>query len=239
MVGREQGDAINIEEPRLPKPIKIGWESAKANAVPTFVLWTFALSLVLSYYFIPPVAGYMGTVRTWQESFGWKAVVVSRLLFNGIVPGVFLLSVKSIRPHKPFATIFAQATFGCVLGLFCDAFFRLQSSWFGSAPELSTLVLKTLVDQFVWTVLVISPVNAVFFFWVARDFSFRRVRQEWPKHGVISELVLPNLIPNWFVGIPAIFATYAFPLDLQIHVNGLVSAFWMLLCLQIGARSAR
>ena len=223
----------------LLKPIKIGLESAKANVVPTLEIWSFALCLVLSYYFIPPVAERMGTVRTWQESFGWKAVVASRILFNGLVPGAFLLCVESIRPRRPFATIFAQAAFGCVIGLFCDAFFRLQSSWFGSTLELSTLVLKTLVDQFVWTVLVVSPVNAVFFFWVARDFSFRRVRQEWPKHGVISELVLPNLIPNWFVGIPAIFATYAFPLDLQIHVNGLVSAFWMLLCLQIGARSAR
>ena len=223
----------------LLKPIKIGLESAKANVVPTLVIWSFALCLVLSYYFIPPVAERMGTVRTWQESFGWKAVVASRILFNGLVPGAFLLCVESIRPRRPFATIFAQAAFGCVIGLFCDAFFRLQSSWFGSTLELSTLVLKTQVDQFVWTVHVVSPVNAVFFFWVARDFSFRRVRQEWPKHGVISELVLPNLIPNWFVGIPAIFATYAFPLDLQIHVNGLVSAFWMLLCLQIGARSAR
>lgn len=223
----------------LTSSLKIGWESAKANVVPTFVLCAFALCLVLSYYFHPVVSACFGTVRTWQESFGWKAVVVSRIVFNGLVPGLFLLGVKAIRPHRPFATIFAQAFFGCVLGLLCDAFFRLQSMWFGSAIALSTLVKKTLVDQFVWTVLVISPVNAVFFFWVSRDFSVKRVRQEWPKRGVVSELVLPNLIPNWFVGIPAIFATYAFPLDLQIHVNGLVSAFWMLLCLQIGARSAR
>ncbi len=223
----------------MSKPLTIGWESAKANAVPMFVLWSFALCLVLSYYFIPSVSACLGTVRKWQESFGWKAVVVSRVVFNGLVPGVFLLGVKAIRPHRPFATIFAQASFGCVLGLFCDAFFRLQSAWFGSGTAITTLVMKTLVDQFVWTVLVISPANAVFFFWVARDFSFKRVRRDWPRQGVVSELVLPNLIPNWFVGIPAIFATYAFPLDLQIHVNGLVSAFWMLLCLQIGARSAR
>jgi len=223
----------------LLKPIKIGWGAAKANVVPMFVLWSFALILVLSYYFIPTVSACLGTVRTWQETLGWKSVVASRILFNGLVPGVFLLGVKAIRPRRPFATIFAQTVFGCVFGLFCDAFFRLQSVWFGSGTEISTLVLKTVVDQFVWTVLVISPANAVFFFWVAREFSLNRVRQEWPRHGVIAELVLPNLIPNWFVGIPAIFATYAFPLDLQIHVNGLVSAFWMLLCLQIGARSAR
>lgn len=223
----------------LTSSLRIGWASAKANAVPTFALCAFAVCLVLSYYFHPGVSACFGKVRTWQEAFGWKAVVVSRIVFNGFVPGLFLLGVKSIRPRRPFATILAQAAFGCVLGLFCDAFFRLQSAWFGSGTALSTLVMKTLVDQFVWTVLVISPANAVFFFWVSRDFSLKRVRQEWPKQGVVSELVLPNLIPNWLVGIPAIFATYAFPLDLQIHVNGLVSAFWMLLCLQIGAHSSR
>ena len=211
--------------------------SAKANAVPTFALWSFALGLVLSYYFVPDVAGCLERIRRWQEAFGWKAVVVSRMFFNGLLPGVFLLGVRSIRPRRPWATIFAQTVFGCVFGLFCDAFFRMQSAWFGSGPDVSTLVLKTLVDQFVWTVLVIAPVNAVFFFWLGRDFSLSRVRREWPRDGFVSELVLPNLIPNWFVGIPAIFATYAFPLDLQIHVNGLVSAFWMLMCLQIGRRS--
>ena len=223
---------------KLPSSVRIGWESAKANAVPAFVLWMFAFCLVLVYYFIPDVSVLFERVRGWQEAFGWRAVVVSRILFNGLIPGVFLLAVKEIRPRRPYATIFTQAAFGCVFGLFCDAFFRLQSAWFGTGTEVSTLVLKTLVDQFVWTVLIIAPVNAVFFFWASRDFSFRRARREWPKQGFVSELVLPNLIPNWFVGIPAIFATYAFPLDLQIHINGFVSAFWMLMCLQIGRRSA-
>ena len=223
---------------KLPSPVRIGCESAKANAVSAFVLWMFAFCLVLAYYFIPDVSVCFERVRGWQEAFGWKAVVVSRILFNGLIPGAFLLVVKEIRPKRPYATIFAQTVFGCVFGLFCDAFFRMQSAWFGSGTEISTLVIKALVDQFVWTVLIIAPVNAVFFFWVARDFSFWRIRREWPKQGFVLELVLPNLIPNWFVGIPAIFATYAFPLDLQIHINGLVSAFWMLMCLQIGRRSA-
>ena len=224
---------------RLVEPLRIGWESAKANAVPTVILWSFAVGLVLAYYFVPGMAALLEPIRKWQETNGWRTVVVSRIVFNGLVPGVFLLTIRDIRPRHPWMTILAQTIFGCVFGLVCDAFFRLQSLWFGSGMEVSTLVLKTLVDQFVWTVLVISPVNAIFFFWLGRDFSGRRVRREWPQGGFVSELVLPNLIPNWFVGIPAIFATYAFPLDLQIHINGLVSAFWMLMCLQIGVRSAR
>lgn len=222
----------------LTRVLRIGWGAAKANAVPTFVLWSFVFCLVLSYYFLAEVAVCFEKVRLWQETFGWKAVVVSRIVFNGLIPGVFLLGVKKIRPQRPWATILAQAAFGCVFGLFCDAFFRLQNVWFGEGPDLLALTQKTLIDQFVWTVLVIAPTNAVFFFWLGRDLSWRRTRSEWPRGRFFSELVLPNLLPNWIVGVPAIFATYAFPVDLQIHVNGLVSSFWMLMCLQIGRRSA-
>ena len=125
---------------RLSEPVRIGVEAAKANVVPTVVLWGFASCLVLAYYFIPNVSVCFERVRGWQEAFGWKAVVVSRILFNGLIPGAFLLAVKEIRPRRPYATIFAQTVFGCVFGLFCDAFFRLQSAWFGSGTEISTLV---------------------------------------------------------------------------------------------------
>jgi len=224
---------------KLANPLIIGWESAKANVVPTFVLWSFAAGLVLAYYWISGVAEFLAPVRSWQDSFGWKAVVVSRIFFNGIIPGIFLVSVKAIRPHHPLATIFALTAFGCVFGIVGDAFFRLQCDWFGSTISFLTLTYKTSVDQFVFTVLVIAPANALFFFWLGRDFSFRRVTRDWPGRLWMEELLLPNLIANWFVFIPVAFATYVFPVDLQIHVNGLTSAFWMLMCLQIGKRSAQ
>ena len=91
-------------------------------------------------------------------------------------------------------------------------------------------------SNFVWTVVFIAPVNAVFHFWLARDCSFAAVRRAWPKR-FYSALVAPNLISNWCVWIPVQLATFTFPVDLQIHVNGIICAFWTLMCLQIGKRS--
>lgn len=221
----------------LQGALKIGLSSARANAVPTCLLWAFAALLVTAYYSVPAATEMFETVRLWQEKEGAFAVLASRVVFNGVLPGVFLLSVKSIRPKHPFSVVFAQAMFGCLMGLACDMYFRLQCVWFGTGTDFSVLALKTLTDQFIWTVAVIAPVNAVFFFWLGRDFSLSRFRRDWPSGRFLKALLLPNLVANWIVGIPAIFATYAFPVDLQIHVNGLVSAFWMLMCLQIGKRS--
>ena len=220
------------------RALRIGWESAKANAVPTVCLWTFAFLLALGYFLLPPMTAALEAVGRWQREGGWLTVVASRLVFNGALPGAFLLAVRSIRPRRPFATIAAQTAYGCAFGLLCDAFFRLQGAWFGEGRDVGTLVMKTLVDQFAWTVLVIAPANAAFFFWLGRDLSWARTRREWPRD-FVPDLLLPNLLPNWIVSVPAILATYTFPVDLQVHVNGLVSAFWMLVCLQIGRRSVR
>ena len=219
--------------------MRIGWASACANVFPITVLWSLSAALVLSYYFVPGVASILEPIRLWQEANGWVAVVVGRIFFNGLVPGVFLLSVPGIRPKRPMATIIAFAVWGCALGLCCDVFFRLQSGWFGSGPEFGTLAAKTLVDQFVWTAFFIAPANTAFFYWVDCGFSLRKAIAEWPSD-FIRVLLMPNLVNNWVIGIPVIFATYAFPLDLQIHVNGLTGSVCMLLFMQIGkfSRSA-
>lgn len=108
--------------------------------------------------------------------------------------------------------------------------------WIGNGCDFMTLLLKTCINQFVWTVFLIAPANACFYFWVARDFSFRRVRREWPRGGV-GGVILPNLISNWCVWIPVNMVIFVFPLPLQIQLSGIAGAFWTLLCFQIGARS--
>ena len=42
---------------RLPRPVRIGWESVKANAVPMVVLWLLAVLLAVLYYASPKVVG--------------------------------------------------------------------------------------------------------------------------------------------------------------------------------------
>ena len=122
------------------------------------------------------------------------------------------------------------------MGSICNVFFALQDVLFGAGADVPTLFVKMAVDQFVWTVFFVSPATAACFFWVGRDCSWRRTRQEWPRR-FYWQLVLPNLLPNWCVAIPVNLVIYAFPLSLRIHILGLTSAFWMLMCLQIGTRT--
>lgn len=216
---------------------RIGLASVKANLVPMVVLWALAATLVVGYYLVPGIDRCLEPLRRWQIESGWGAAFLNRFFFCGVVPGVFLLTVKSIRPRFPLATALAQGMWGGVSGIVYDFFYRWQCVWFGDGIDVATLLKKLLVDQFTITVFVVAPLNVLVFFWISREFSFARFRSEFPRP-FLARALLPNLVTNWCVWIPVVLAIYAFPLALQVQVSGFACAFWALTCLQIGRRSS-
>ena len=211
--------------------------AARANALPAAFLWMAAVALVAGYRFVPGVASALEPVAQWQARHGWQAAFLTQFFFCGLVPGVFLLTVRSVKTCHPLAKASVQAVWCGGMGIACWWFYGLQSRLFGDGCGVFTLVCKTLVDQFVWTAFVVSPLSALFFVWLGCDFSVAKTRDT-VRGGFVSRVVMPNLVANWCVGIPATFILYAFPPPLQLQVSGFVYAFWILMCLQIGRRSA-
>ena len=220
----------------LSAAIRIGVASARVNLVPMFVLWAMAAGLVGAYGLLPSFRAALNPVAEWHRAWGWKAAFLGQAFFCGLLPGVFLILFRGIRPRRTGLTILAQTLWCGTFGIGVGEVFRLLAAWFGDDASVSTLLLKTAFDQFVWTVLVIVPANAVFYFWVGRDFSLARTRREWPRQ-FLSRVYLPNLVANWCVWIPVIFCVFAFPLPLQIFTCGMACSCWSLLCLQLGKQS--
>jgi len=198
------------------------------------VLWGLSVAMVVAYYSCPGFAALLDPLMRWQKESGYLAAAVNRLVFYGLLPGCFQLCLPHLCPRYLVATIIAQGLWSAAFGVAVDGFYRLLTFVFGDGRDLVTLALKTTMNQFLWTTLVIAPANAVFFFWVARDFSFGRARREWPRD-FCRRVYLPNLVSNWCVWIPVNMAVFAFPLPLQVQLSGFVGAFWTLMCLKLGA----
>lgn len=223
---------------KLVKTLEIGLASARVNRVPMVVLWAIALGLAIAYLQIPGFAAVLEPVRCWQAECGWPAAALNAAFFCGVVPGVFQLSVRTLRPPRPFRVIAAQMALSAVNGVLCWNFYRFQTWCFGAGVSFGTLAVKTAVDQFVWTPLVIAPLNALCYFAIARDFSLSRIRDEWPA-SFVRNILLTNLVPMWCVNVIPNFALYVFPPALQTQLVGLLCSFWTLMCFQIALRSGR
>lgn len=211
-----------------------GLDAAKANRLPMFVLWLIAAAMIVGYSTVPYVAASLDLLMELQLKFGWLAAFASRLVFTGLIPGLFLCSMRSLRPDRPLAVIAVQSLWCGMWGIVCDKMYILVDLMFGGGADVLSIALKVLFDQLPWTVLVIAPANAVFYFWVGRDFSLRRAREEWPSGRFWQTLVLPFLLANWCVWVPVTVAVFLFPLPLRVHIVGFASAFWTLICLRIG-----
>ena len=214
-------------------PCVAGLEAAKLNRIPMLVLWTVSFALVVAYYMVPAVASGLEPVARWQRESGWIAAFLNRVVFCGVIPGMFVLCVKALRPAHPVAVIVVQTLWSGLCGIVSDCMFSLNARLFGTGVDFLTLCVKTAVCQFVWTPLFFAPLGAIVYFWIGRDFSFRRFRNEMPRR-LWRGLVLPNLLVNWVIWIPAMVAINALPTPLQVQLSGLVSSLFSLMLLVLG-----
>ena len=221
----------------MKNAVLIGLASVRANLVPMVLLWLAAAALAVAYYSVPCVAAALEPVRNWQIENGVRAAFATQAFFGGVVPGLFLAAMRSLRTRHQFAKVVAQTVWCGAWGIVYLWFYGLQARMFGDGPSLAVLLRKMAVDQFLWTPFVVLPLSSLFFLWMGGDGSPSAVIARC-REGFVRTVVLPNLLSNWCVWIPSVLAVYAFPVALQVQMLGLASAFWTLMCLQIGRRVA-
>ena len=219
---------------RQESPWRIGWAAVKKNTLPMVVLWVVAAATVFAYYTISAVASALEPFARWQRDAGWVAAFLNRVLFCGLIPGVFIVCVKSLRPKRVVAVIVAQTLWSGICGVLSDCMFSFNARIFGTGVDFLTLCVKTSVCQFVWTPLIFAPLGSIVYFWIGRDFSAARFRSEMPSRFYYG-LVLPNLFVNWVLWIPVTFAIHMFPTPLQVQLSGMASALFSLMLLAIGS----
>ena len=216
---------------------RIGFRSARERGRAVIVLWLSAAFVVVAYYLVPGVSSALEPVGNWQRENGWLASFVFCAAFCGAIPYVVYLLRGEKEQRSPFVTAVAQAVWCGLCGIACGWFFALQGRWFGCGHDLATVLSKVIVDQFIWSVLVIVPGTAVFYAVLSGGW---RVKDERVPFGTfVREAYLPTLVMNWIIGIPSNCAVYAFPMDLQIPVLGLLSSAWAVICVGLGEHSGR
>ena len=217
-------------------PLRIGWNSIRANWVPMLVLWAAAALMAVAYYRIPWFADVLAPVGRWQARNGVVAAFATQFVFCGVLPAIFLHAVRGIRTDRPLLKCLLQSVWSGCWGVVYLWFYSLQARMFGEGHDIATLLSKVAFDEFVWSPFTSVPLTSLFFLWLGSGFSLERTVQTC-RRGFFRRVLLPTLFSNWAVWIPTVTAIYAFPLDLQIFMLGLVSCFWMLVCLQLGKRA--
>lgn len=216
-------------------PITQGLAAARANLLPGAVLWAVGTFVVVSYYFWPAAEGAYAAVAQWKTRYGFAFAAVSTAFFGGVLPFFFQKLQLGRRLPTPWIHLPFVTAYWAFRGIEVDLLYRVQAFIFGDSSTASVVIPKVLVDQFVYCPLWAIPTMVLVYLW--KDSGFNRIRfREKMGRGWYYRRVVPVMVSNWGVWLPATALIYMLPQPLQLPLQNIVVCFWVLLLMFLTAR---
>jgi hypothetical protein len=219
-------------------PWRLGLAGARANFVPGICLQVFALGLLSAYYAHSPSRSALERLATFRVEVGAPFDAVSTALFGAVIPFLVLKLRASTRSRYAFPQMALITAFWAYKGVEVSCFYKFQVWLFGEGHSATTIILKTLVDQYVYCPVVAIPVTWLVYTWAEHRFDSAPVVREVRRPGFYARCVLPILIANWGIWTPAVAIIYLLPTALQLPMQNIVLCFFTLLLATITRRPA-
>ena len=210
-------------------PWRAGLRSARANLLPGLALQVAALALVLAYYHHAPTRDLLSRFAEWRRQVGFASSIFSTAIFGGVIPVLFLRLRPSTRSRYTLDQALALIAFWAYKGFEVDLFYRLLARFVGAGHDVATIAAKTAIDQFVYSPLFAVPTTALFFEWVAIRFRWFALRDDIRAGAWYRRRILPILISNLGIWLPAVCIIYSLPTPLQLPLQNLVLCFFTLI----------
>ena len=220
----------------LRSSLAAGWRGARANLAPGLALQAFALALVVAYHQVPDVQSALHALAAFRERTGFAYGIVATACFGGLLPWIYLRLRPATRGRFNVVQGAALTAFWGYKGLEVDLFYRFNAWLVGEGADTRTIVLKSLVDQAVYCPLLAIPVSCVVYSWVEYDFDSRAALARLRAPGWYVRDVLPILLSNAAVWVPAVAIIYLLPTPLQLPLQNIVLCFFTLLLAHLTQR---
>ncbi len=211
-------------------PLTLGWEAARANAVPALIIQAFMLALLVAYYTSHTAAEVLSQLAEFKRSHGILFVIVASITAGALIPELFLIIFfQRCRPtlRNVRNLLFTIPVWGFD-GTLVDLLYRSEAAWFGDVVTLPVVAAKICVDQFGYNPFFAAPFGVLTYEWKNNGVSVRPLRQLFTL-AHYREKIIPTLLATWAVWIPLMAIIYSLPLALQFPLFGLALSFWVLL----------
>jgi len=220
-------------------PFTLGWEAARANAVPALIIQAFMLALLIAFYTNHWVSSALAGLAEFKRAHGLLFVIVASITAGAVIPEVFLiLFFQRGRPTRRNLRnlLFTVPVWGFD-GTLVDLLYRSEAAWFGDVVTLPVVAAKICVDQFGYNPFFAAPFGVLTYEWKNNGISAKPLRQLFTVSHY-RDKIIPTLLATWAVWIPVMAIIYSLPLALQFPLFGLALSFWVLLLTYITNRFA-
>lgn len=225
-------DATATLDARTRHPLALGLAAARANLLPGVLLWAIGSAIVAAYYLWPAARPAFDQVAAWKQALGLFYVMLSTALFAGLIPYLMQALQRGGVRRWSVGYLAYLLLFWAIKGVEIELLYRLQAWMFGEGRDITTLLAKTGFDQFVYVACWGGPTLVMGMLLAQSGFSWRQMRRHL-RAGWYRRLILPVLLPNWLVWIPAVMLIYMLPTELQLPMQNVVLCIWVLMVMFI------
>ncbi len=193
------------------------------------------LSIVLAYYFYPPVQSALNHLAEIKTRMGYSYTAIAAVIAGAIIPELLRIIVFQhwkVR-RENFTNLLFSIPLWSVLSVIVDFFFRCQADWFGHEATFSVVAKKVLVDQFLYNTLYACPVQTWVYDWKNRSYSTKGISSFFTV-SYYKEKIVPTLFANWGVWLPLTSILYSLPSNLQIPLFALALSIWVMMLTWMG-----
>ena len=218
--------------PRTPArtPLALGWEAARANALPAFVLQAAMIALLVAYYVSPATASVLSRIAEYKRQHTLPFVVFAAIAAGAVLPELFVIlffQKGRVRAQNFRNLAFTIPTWG-IDGILVDLMYRGLAIWLGDVVTLPVVTAKVCVDMFGYNPFFAAPSEVLVYEWKNTRISWSSVYRAltWEHY---RDKIVPTLLATWAVWIPLVAVIYSVPLALQFPLFSLALTFWVLI----------
>jgi hypothetical protein len=223
----------------LAKAVAPAWLAARKRLGAMILIQVCGAVLVAAYYTWPSVQEAMGTVGAVKERGGLWFAIITSVAAGAIVPEVAKMAVGERRwPAERWRDLAHTSLMFGLNGVVGDRFYVILTTVVGTEAGFTTVVRKMLLDTFVFTPFVSLPIFLFLVLLREERWSLRRFVGRLDA-GLVSDRMMPILIPCWIYWIPLQACLYSLPLSLQFPFAVTCVSAWSLVLIFVTKRMDR
>ena len=216
--------------PKPRTPWTIGWEAARANAAPGFILQGAMLAVLVGYYGSGRFAGLLDQLARYKQQHGLLFVVSAGIMAGALLPELFVVlffQKGKWRRQNARNLAFTIPTWA-IDAVLVDWMYRANAIWFGNVVTVPVVLAKICVDQLGYNPFLAAPGEVLVYEWKNDGFSWASVRRalSWDHY---RDKIVPTLLATWVVWGPLMAIIYSLPYPVQFPLFSIALTFWVLL----------
>lgn len=192
--------------------------------LPFVAIQIAGVCIVLAYFFVPPVTHGLDAVSRVKARVGWPFAAAAMAFASAILPELFkmITGVDRRWDRKRVGFTLHNLILFAVLGVAADAFYQLMAHWFGTSKSFWIVLLKTALDQFVFSAFGSVVVLAFSFTWRKHNYRLAPTLRELSPRWYATD-VMPVLVVNWAYWGPMCLLMYTLPTTITF-IFGVIGA---------------